>query len=78
MLVAMVLLGSARRVAGSIVCGGTQSGISYSIKSLESDIGCRFFDRLGKKVVLTQCRKRLTLAEQSFIGLCKSACAAFR
>jgi DNA-binding transcriptional LysR family regulator len=32
----------------------TQSGISHSIKSLESDIGCRLLDRLGKKVVLTQ------------------------
>jgi len=32
----------------------TQSGISHSIKALESDIGCRLLDRLGKKVVLTQ------------------------
>ncbi len=32
----------------------TQSGVSHSMKALESDIGCRLLDRLGKKVVLTQ------------------------
>ncbi len=32
----------------------TQSGVSHSIKALETDIGCRLLDRLGKKVVLTQ------------------------
>ena len=31
-----------------------QSAVSHSIKSLEQDLGCRLFDRLGKKVVLTQ------------------------
>ena len=32
----------------------TQSGVSHSMKALESDMGCRLLDRLGKKVVLTQ------------------------
>jgi DNA-binding transcriptional LysR family regulator len=32
----------------------TQSGISHSMKALETEIGCRLLDRLGKKVVLTQ------------------------
>ena len=32
----------------------TQSGVSHSMKALESDIGCRLLDRLDKKVVLTQ------------------------
>jgi DNA-binding transcriptional LysR family regulator len=32
----------------------TQSGVSHSIQALEGDIGCRLFDRLGKKVMLTQ------------------------
>ena len=32
----------------------TQSGVSHSMKALERDVGCRLFDKLGKKVVLTQ------------------------
>src|SRR5438874_234541 len=32
----------------------TQSGVSHSMKALESDVGCRLLDRMGKKVVLTQ------------------------
>lgn len=31
----------------------TQSAVSHAMKALESDIGCRLFDRLGKKVHLT-------------------------
>ena len=37
----------------------TQSGISHSMKALETETGCRLFDRLGKKVVLTQAGERL-------------------
>jgi LysR family transcriptional regulator, low CO2-responsive transcriptional regulator len=37
----------------------TQSGISHSMKALESDSGCRLLDRLGKKVVLTQAGEQL-------------------
>ena len=37
----------------------TQSGISHSMKSLETDVGCRLLDRLGKKVVLTQAGEQL-------------------
>src|SRR6476619_6425481 len=37
----------------------TQSGVSHSIKALETDIGCRLLDRLGKKVVLTQAGEQL-------------------
>src|ERR1041385_2282187 len=37
----------------------TQSGVSHSMKALESDIGCRLLDRLGKKVVLTQAGEQL-------------------
>jgi DNA-binding transcriptional LysR family regulator len=32
----------------------SQSAVSHSMKALESDIGCRLFDRVGKKVLLTQ------------------------
>lgn len=31
----------------------TQSGISHSMKALESGVGCRLLDTLGKKAVLT-------------------------
>ena len=31
----------------------SQSAVSHSIKALEGAVGCRLFDRLGKKVVLT-------------------------
>jgi DNA-binding transcriptional LysR family regulator len=37
----------------------TQSGISHSMKALETDVGCRLLDRLGKKVVLTQAGEQL-------------------
>jgi len=37
----------------------TQSGVSHSIKALESDTGCRLFDRLGGKVVLTHAGEQL-------------------
>src|SRR3974390_58678 len=37
----------------------TQSGISHSVKALERDVGCRLFDRMGKKVVLTQAGEQL-------------------
>ena len=37
----------------------TQSAISHSMKALESDVGCRLLDRLGKKVALTQAGEQL-------------------
>jgi DNA-binding transcriptional LysR family regulator len=37
----------------------SQSAISHSIKALEEAVGCRLFDRLGKKVVLTQAGEQL-------------------
>ncbi|HEX3718011.1 MAG TPA: LysR family transcriptional regulator [Verrucomicrobiae bacterium] len=37
----------------------TQSGVSYSMKALENDTGCRLLDRLGKKVILTQAGEQL-------------------
>src|SRR5664279_914841 len=37
----------------------TQSGISHSIKALESEAGCRLLDRLGKRVALTQAGEQL-------------------
>ncbi len=37
----------------------TQSGISHSMKALETETGCRLLDRLGKKVILTQAGEQL-------------------
>jgi len=37
----------------------SQSAVSHSMKALESDIGCRLFDRMGKKVILTQAGETL-------------------
>jgi DNA-binding transcriptional LysR family regulator len=39
--------------------GVTQSGVSYSMKALENDTGCRLLDRLGKKVIPTQAGEQL-------------------
>jgi len=32
----------------------TQSAVSHAIKALEDDVGCRLFDRIGRRVLLTQ------------------------
>jgi DNA-binding transcriptional LysR family regulator len=37
----------------------TQSAISHAMKALESDVGCRLLDRVGKTVVLTQAGEQL-------------------
>ena len=37
----------------------TQSAISYAMKALEQDMGCRLLDRMGKTVVLTQAGEQL-------------------
>src|SRR5688572_186209 len=37
----------------------SQSAVSHSMKALETDVGCRLFDRVGKKVLLTQAGESL-------------------
>lgn len=37
----------------------TQSAVSHSMKALETDVGCRLLDRVGKKVMLTQAGEHL-------------------
>src|SRR5829696_3195997 len=37
----------------------SQSAVSHSMKALETDVGCRLFDRMGKKVLLTQAGETL-------------------
>jgi len=37
----------------------SQSAVSHSMKALERDLGCRLFDRMSKKVLLTQAGEQL-------------------
>jgi LysR family transcriptional regulator, low CO2-responsive transcriptional regulator len=37
----------------------SQSAVSHSVRALEQDVGCRLFDRVGKKVLLTQAGEQL-------------------
>jgi LysR family transcriptional regulator, low CO2-responsive transcriptional regulator len=46
----------------------TQSAISHSMKALETDVGCRLLDRLGKKVALTQAGEQLLHHAQKILG----------
>lgn len=39
----------------------TQSAVSHSMKALEQDLGCRLFDRVGKKALLTQAGEQLLI-----------------
>jgi DNA-binding transcriptional LysR family regulator len=46
----------------------TQSAISHSMKALETDVGCRLLDRLGKKVALTQAGEQLLQHAQKILN----------
>ncbi|MDX2227086.1 MAG: LysR family transcriptional regulator [Verrucomicrobiae bacterium] len=46
----------------------TQSAISRAIAGLESDVGCRLFERAGKKVFLTQAGEQLLPAAQRILS----------
>lgn len=37
----------------------TQSAVSHAIKSLETDLGCRLLDRVGRRIMLTPAGERL-------------------
>ncbi len=37
----------------------SQSAVSHSMKALETDLGCRLFDRMSKKVLLTHAGEQL-------------------
>jgi len=49
---------------GSLVTAGrklhlTASALSHSLKALETDLGCRLFERVGKRMVLNQAGEQL-------------------
>jgi len=45
----------------------TQSAVSHAIKSLESDLGCRLFDRLGRTARLTVHGQQLLVRADSIL-----------
>ncbi len=45
----------------------TQSAISYAIKALEEEIGCRLLDRVGKSVMLTQAGEQLLVRAEKIL-----------
>lgn len=56
----------------------TQSGISHSMKALETETGCRLLDRLGKKVVLTQAGEQLLQHAEKILSEMESAREALK
>lgn len=46
----------------------SQSAVSHSMKALEQDIGCRLFDRVGKKVFLTQAGEQLLVYSERILA----------
>jgi DNA-binding transcriptional LysR family regulator len=46
----------------------SQSAISHSMRALEEDIGCRLFDRVGKKVMLTMAGEQLLAMAERILG----------
>jgi len=51
----------------------TQSAISHAIKALEQDLDCRLFDRLGRRVTLTEHGQHLLDHAQKIIAEMQSA-----
>jgi len=51
----------------------TQSAISHAIKSLEQDLNCRLFDRLGRSVTLTAPGQHLLEHARKIIAEMQSA-----
>ncbi len=46
----------------------SQSAISHSMRALEEDVGCRLFDRVGKKVTLTLAGEQLLQSAEKILG----------
>lgn len=56
----------------------TQSAISRHIRSLESHLGCRLFERNGPRLRLTDVGQRLAKQLNAGFGLIEQACQPFR
>jgi len=46
----------------------SQSAISHSMRALEEDVGCRLFDRVGKKVTLTLAGEQLLQSAEKILS----------
>ena len=46
----------------------TQSAISHSIKNLENDIGCKLFERVGKKTLLSEAGEKFLPTAQKILS----------
>lgn len=51
----------------------TQSAISHAIKALEQDLSCRLFDRMGRRVTLTEAGRHLLDHAHKIIAEMQSA-----
>lgn len=56
----------------------TPSAISHSLKSLETDLGCRLFERVGKRMVLNQAGEQLLAQIQGPLSALDSAAEAIK
>jgi LysR family transcriptional regulator, low CO2-responsive transcriptional regulator len=74
---------SAVAESGSLVVAAgkvhlTPSAISHSLKSLETDLGCRLFERVGKRMVLNQAGEQLLSQIQGPLSALDSAAEGIR
>src|ERR1700733_8023359 len=46
----------------------SQSAVSHAMKALETRVGCRLFDRMGKNATLTQAREQLLLHAERILA----------
>lgn len=51
----------------------TQSAVSHAIKSLEKDLGVRLFERIGRRVTITQAGRHLLQHTQVILAEMKHA-----
>src|ERR1041385_2557052 len=56
----------------------TPSAISHSLKTLETDLGCRVFERVGKRMVLNQAGEQLLAQIQNPIAALEAAADGVR
>lgn len=56
----------------------SQSAVSHSMKALENEVGCRLFDRVGKKVFLTQAGEQLQVHAEKILAEMETARAELK
>jgi len=56
----------------------TPSALSHSLKALEGDVGCRLFDRAGKRMLLNQAGEHLLASIQEPLAALDAAAASLK